>query len=144
MQAFAKRAESMVLETAGVNALDFHLAFHLGRLAVEDPGGLFLIISKGIGFGPLIQHLKARKVLSARSASIEEMPCFSAASHAPAEGQPALSPPPALSKEAPSFDELWKRALAHLVSTRATKPAKARMLHGPSVLQHAIRKTDSG
>lgn len=75
MQAFGERAEYVLLEASGANALDFHLAFHLGRLATADPAGFFHIISKDTGFDPLIVHLKSRKVFSVRSASIEEMPC---------------------------------------------------------------------
>src|SRR5690606_7639197 len=78
MQAFGTRGEYVMLESPGANALDFHVAFHLGRLAAEDPSGFFHIISKDTGFDPLIQHLKARKVFSARSPSIEEIPCFRA------------------------------------------------------------------
>ena len=114
---------------AGVNPLNFHLAFHLGRRLAEVPGGFFHVISKDTGFDSLIRHSKARKVFSAPSASKEEMPCFSAATPAPPQGQPAVSPPPALPNEARSFDKRWKLALAHLVSTRATKPAKTRTLH---------------
>jgi hypothetical protein len=77
MQGLGDRAEYIVLETPGVNALDFHIAYYLGVLATTDPSGFFHIISKDTGFDSLMKHLKARKVFSLRSASIEEMPCFS-------------------------------------------------------------------
>lgn len=76
MHAFGSRATYVELETSGQNALDFHLAFYLGQLAQVDPEGFFHIISKDTGFDPLIAHLKAKKMYAARSASIEDMPCF--------------------------------------------------------------------
>lgn len=76
MQELGERAEYIVLETPGPNALDFHIAYYLGVLAAADPAGFFHIISKDTGFDPLIQHLKVKKVYSVRSASIEEMPYF--------------------------------------------------------------------
>jgi hypothetical protein len=76
MQELGNRAEYITLETAGANALDFHIAYYLGVLATADPSAFFHIISKDTGFDPLIKHLKSRKIFSTRSASIEEMPCF--------------------------------------------------------------------
>ena len=76
VHAFGGRAEYVELETAGPNALDFHLAYYLGKLTSTDPSGFFHIISKDKGFDPLVLHLKGKDVLSARSESIEEMPCF--------------------------------------------------------------------
>lgn len=76
MHAFGSRATYVELETSGQNALDFHLAFYLGQLAQVDPEGFFHVISKDTGFDPLIAHLKTKKMYAARSASIEEMPCF--------------------------------------------------------------------
>lgn len=76
MQKLGDRAEYVVLETSGRNALDFHIAYYLGTLASKDASGFFHIISKDTGFDLLIQHLKSKKTFAARSASIEEMPCF--------------------------------------------------------------------
>lgn len=131
MQRFGDRGEYVLLETAGANALDFHLAFHLGRLATEDPSGFFHIISKDTGFDPLVQHLKTRQVFSARSPSIEEMPCFSAPPSKPSPTPPAavavtsVHQPPATS----AFEDLWRQALEHLATTKASKPAKTKTLH---------------
>lgn len=129
MQGLGERAEYVLLEASGTNALDFHLAFHLGRLATADPAGFFHIISKDTGFDPLILHLKSRKVFSARSASIEEMPCF----------QPAVVTLPAVLAKAPavtgtaptqsSFEELCRVAVEHLIKFKAAKPAKTATLH---------------
>ncbi|NMG74754.1 PIN domain-containing protein [Aromatoleum diolicum] len=139
MQAFGERAEYVLLEASGANALDFHLAFHLGRLATADPTGLFHIISKDTGFDPLIVHLKSRKVFAARSESVEEMPCFQAAVVTP-PAVPAKAPAHAgASATQSSFEELWRLALEHLVTSTASKPAKASTLH--STLHAKLGKT---
>lgn len=78
MQALGTNAEYIQLETAGSNALDFHIAYYIGVLATEDPTGFFHIISKDTGFDPLIKHLKARRILAQRSLSIAEIPYFKA------------------------------------------------------------------
>ena len=41
----------------GSNALDFHIAFYIGRLAHEHPGARFTIVSKDTGFDPLVKHV---------------------------------------------------------------------------------------
>lgn len=76
MQELGERGDYIVLEAAGRNALDFHIAYYLGVLVSKEPLGFFHIISKDTGFDPLIQHLKSKKIFAARSVSIEEMPCF--------------------------------------------------------------------
>ena len=58
----------------GPNALDFHIAYYIGRLSVEEPGAFFHIVSRDKGFDPLIKHLRAHKILSARTESIAEIP----------------------------------------------------------------------
>lgn len=131
MQRFGNRGEYVLLETAGANALDFHLAFHLGRLATEDPTGFLHIISKDTGFDPLVQHLKTRNVFSARSPSIEEMPCFTATQSKPSPAMPETVAGTSMhhTHAAPSFEDLWRQALEHLATTKASKPTKTKTLH---------------
>ena len=52
------------------NALDFHIAFHVGQIAGTDPQGFFHIISKDKGYDPLLAHLKEAGIQGARSESI--------------------------------------------------------------------------
>ena len=66
----------MILETAGKNALDFHIAYYVGVLSSEEPTAFFHIISKDAGFDPLLKHLKARKVFAQRSSCIADIPFF--------------------------------------------------------------------
>lgn len=79
MQKLASRGEYLRISGSGRNALDFHIAFHIGRIAAADPDSFFHVISKDTGFDPLIDHLKGRKVFAARSAAIAEIPILRAA-----------------------------------------------------------------
>ena len=45
------------MTTAGKNALDLALAYHLGMAAIQDPAGCFHIISRDKDYDPLIAHL---------------------------------------------------------------------------------------
>lgn len=76
MQTMRERADYVRISGNGSNALDFHIAFYIGQLSRDDSRGFFHIISRDTGFDPLVAHLKAKKMLSCRSASISEMPLF--------------------------------------------------------------------
>jgi hypothetical protein len=71
------------IEGSGVNALDFHIAYYIGRLAAENPGAEFHVISKDRGFDPLIKHLMAQKILCQRSTSIADISLATIAKSAP-------------------------------------------------------------
>ena len=74
LQPLGAEAEYVRIEGHGKNALDFHIAYYIGRLAVECPGAFFHVISKDAGFDPLIRHLKSKKIYCLRWASIEDIP----------------------------------------------------------------------
>jgi hypothetical protein len=79
VQKLGARAEYVKIAGNGSNALDFHIAFHLGQLAAQDPTAFFHIISKDTGFDPLIQHLKERKVFVSRFKDVTDIPILKAA-----------------------------------------------------------------
>jgi PIN domain len=79
LQRLGPRAEYVKIAGNGSNALDFHIAFHIGHLAAQDSTAFFHIISKDTGFDPLIQHLKERKVFASRSRDVSEIPLLKAA-----------------------------------------------------------------
>lgn len=58
----------------GPNALDFHIAYYIGRLSADNPGAYFHIISKDTGYDPLIEHLKKQNVFCCRSESVLDIP----------------------------------------------------------------------
>ena len=74
LQAMGENAEYVQISGSGRNALDFHIAFHLGELASRDPESYFHIISKDSGFDPLVRHLKERGIKVRRSRDLAEMP----------------------------------------------------------------------
>lgn len=74
IQRMGTNAEYVKISGNGKNALDFHIAFHIGQLAQQNPNAYFQIISKDSGFDPLIQYLKSKKILSARLSNIDDIP----------------------------------------------------------------------
>jgi hypothetical protein len=72
-QVVHERLERIDMAGSGKNALDFHIAYYVGKLASEDPSGRFHIISKDKGFDLLIRHLQTRHISIARLKSIEAM-----------------------------------------------------------------------
>jgi hypothetical protein len=79
VQKLGARAEYIKIAGNGSNALDFHIAFHMGRIAAEDPAAFFHIISKDTGFDPLVQHMKDRKVFASRSKDVADIPLLKVA-----------------------------------------------------------------
>lgn len=76
LQSLGENAEYIILETAGNNALDFHIAYYIGALSVNEPTAFFHIISKDSGFDPLLKYLKGKKISAQRSTCIAEIPFF--------------------------------------------------------------------
>ncbi|MEJ7931761.1 PIN domain-containing protein [Ramlibacter sp. AN1015] len=74
-----ERAEFVKISGVGRNALDFHIAYYIGKLAAADPDVFFHIISRDNGFGPLVEHLKEHDIFSARWPDIESIPAVKAA-----------------------------------------------------------------
>lgn len=86
LQKLGARAEYIKISGNGSNALDFHIAYYIGKIAAEDPSAYFHILSKDAGFDPLIQHLKTKKVFAGRVKNIAEIPLIRvAAKKSPAE-----------------------------------------------------------
>ena len=84
IQRMGDRAEYVKLSGAGPNALDFHIAYYIGKLAAQEPTAFFHVISKDTGFDPLIRHLMTQHIFAARSATIDDIPLVKAASNQPA------------------------------------------------------------
>jgi diadenosine tetraphosphate (Ap4A) HIT family hydrolase len=74
MQQLGTDARYIRIGGNGKNALDFHIAFYIGELAVKEPEAHFHIISKDKGFDPLIKHLKDRKIKVQRENDLAEIP----------------------------------------------------------------------
>jgi hypothetical protein len=104
LQPLGVHLEYFQCERKGKNALDFHVAFCLGRLVQEceaaptPPGkrARFVIVSKDGGFDTLLGHVRALGYGAARVASVPEALAFGEATDAAAATEPAAktAPPP--------------------------------------------------
>jgi len=73
-QEFGGSIEWVKIEGSGKNALDFHIAFYLGRLsAAAQHAASFIILSKDTGFDPLVRHVKRHHIACRRINSIMEL-----------------------------------------------------------------------
>lgn len=70
LQPFGAHAKYIQIVGNGKDALDFHIAFYVGKLAAEHPGADFTIVSKDTGFDPLIKHLAAQGIACKRVATL--------------------------------------------------------------------------
>ena len=59
-QALGSRLEWVRIDGNGRNALDFHIACHLGEGICRYPQAEFIILSNDKGFDPLVRHVVAR------------------------------------------------------------------------------------
>lgn len=89
LQALGSAAEYVQISGSGRNALDLHIAYMIGRLAVEDPGAVFHVISRDTDYDPLIAYLKKQKIVCHRWAAVTDIPH---PRHAPAKPAPAQAP----------------------------------------------------
>lgn len=92
LQKLGSRAEYVKIAGNGSNALDFHIAFHIGHLAAHDPTAVFHIISKDTGFDPLILHLKERNVSAFRCNDVTEIPLLKTGNSTSTPAPKAVAP----------------------------------------------------
>jgi hypothetical protein len=78
VQGLGTNGDYIQISGNGPNALDFHIAYYIGKYAASQPDAYFHIISKDKGFDPLIKHLKEQKIFCSRSASIKDIPLLKA------------------------------------------------------------------
>ena len=109
LQSLGENAEYIILETAGSNALDFHIAYYIGTLSSVEPTAFFHIISKDSGFDPLLKYLKGKKIFAQRSTCIADIPYF----------KPSLPVAPEAQVEA---------VIADLIRRKASKPRTQKTL----------------
>ena len=74
MQNLGENAKYIKISGNGQNALDFHIAFYIGRFSLEDPEGYFHIISKDKGFDPLVNHLRRNGIKVYRQTGLAKIP----------------------------------------------------------------------
>ena len=102
------------LASSGKNALDFTLAYYVGRTVSANPAAYIHIVSKDTGFDPLIEHLRSRRINAHRHDSFETLTFGGTAKAASvaSKAEPAVS------------EEPLKRVMEHLRKNVANRPKK--------------------
>ncbi len=72
-QPFGDSVEWLKVSGKGRNALDFFIAFFLGKDVATNPQKSFIIYSKDTGYDPLINHLKKIGISAKRIVSFQEL-----------------------------------------------------------------------
>ena len=119
-QALGQKVEYVEVARSGKNALDFHIAFHLGRLAEHTPKSRFVIVSKDTGFDPLIGHLKDQGLVAKRIPSLAKLA-------------------PNCSTRRSSKDEKLAAIVANLHARGAARPAPRLRFRGTSGVNVTLR-----
>jgi hypothetical protein len=109
MQSFGEDAQYVKISGNGNNALDFHIAYYLGKFLMEDPEGYYHIISKDKGFDPLVKHLKRNKNRIHRWNDLAEIPILRISS-------------------ATNIDEKVEAVIKNLISRGQSRPRKIKTL----------------
>jgi PIN domain-containing protein len=74
LQSLGSNGRYVQISGHGPSALDFHIAYYIGKLSADDPDAYFHIVSNDKGFDPLIKHLREQKVFCSRSSSVLDIP----------------------------------------------------------------------
>jgi hypothetical protein len=106
------------LASSGKNALDFALAYYVGRTVTADPSAFIHIVSKDTGFNPLVEHLRSRHIYAHRHDSFATL-TFSGTAKASAVASKA---------ETAGQDEPLNRVLEHLRKNVANRPKRKKTL----------------
>ena len=72
-QKFGDRIEWQQIEGHGRNALDFFIAFHLGRVFEKDPHSECVVLSRDKGFEPLLRYLRKNNLKCRRIENVGEL-----------------------------------------------------------------------
>jgi transcriptional regulator CtsR len=113
IQSFGNDAEYIRIEGTGKDALDFHIAFYMGRLSAQEPGSQFIVMSKDTGFDPLIRHLKTSNIKVTRSAPNQNS---------------APTKPSTCAQSSQAIEANFSTVLKHLNKAGKAKPAKRETL----------------
>jgi hypothetical protein len=81
LQRKGEDARVIKMTTQGRNALDFHMAYYVGKLSTEQPDAYFHLIAKDTGMDPLVEHLREKGINVARWADVFDIPIVKAPAH---------------------------------------------------------------
>ncbi len=131
LQPFGADAEYIAIQGNGPDAVDFHIAFYIGRLAAADRGATFTIISKDKGFDPLVRHLIGIGIPCQRLPDIEGSPAASKpaakkAAKAVQKAVPKVAAKKAPAKQAPAKPAPAKQTATAVPAAKAAAPSAAK------------------
>lgn len=129
LQSFGDRAEYIRAAGTGTNALDFHIAFWIGRFAERDPTAQFEIVSNDKGFDPLIAHLNIQKIVARRTSSLGDV-----------EARKPATPKTA-AKKSPSNNGKTQVVFDWLKALKSARPRRRKTLKN-NILNHFKRSID--
>jgi hypothetical protein len=101
--------ELIKIKGNGKNALDFHIAYYIGKLSKEIENSFFHIISKDTGFKPLVEYLKHN----------EKIYCLL---------EPCIAEIPLLKPIPKTNGERFKLVLETLSNSKTSKPKRIKTL----------------
>jgi len=126
LQPLGDAVEYIQCEKAGPNALDFHLAFHLGRLTASQPELDFRIVSRDKGFAQLVAHATRLGHRVSQHASLQ-WPGLMGAVHAEAPAAPmAAAPKPERAARPATARKAAAKTVANTVAPASKKAAPAK------------------
>lgn len=111
LQAKGSDAKVTKMGGTGPNALDFHMAYHLGQLCLQEPNAYFHVIAKDKGLDPLLARLREEGLHVHRCTAVSEMPMLSMPSAA-------------------ADDEKLSRVIEYLIEHGPQRPASLKTLMG--------------
>ncbi len=113
------------LDAGGPNALDFHIAYYLGRLLEAKAADSYHIISKDKGFDALVAHVSKSGVACERVDSIEAMSCLPKQAVAKVAASAKVAAKPSTKKKA---DELVALVVANFTKRVTGRPRTEKTL----------------
>ncbi len=131
MQSLGSRAEYVRISGSGSNALDFHISYYIGRITATDPDAFFHVISKDMGFDPLITHLKDNGIFSKRSASLDAIPVLRGLTAATRDEQVegVIAKLKGMPKNRPQKDRTLRTMIAAWFGKKLDEPALDRIVN---------------
>jgi len=115
----AATVEMIRLTSSGRNALDFALAYYLGRAVLADPCGYFHIVSKDKGYDALIEHLHGKHLHIRRHESFATLKFSGSTAPSASPKHKAQSKP---KSRQPDLDERAAQVLQHFRKPSANRP----------------------
>jgi PIN domain len=141
----AASVELVRMTASGRNALDFTLAYYVGRAVAADPSGYFHIISKDAGYDPMIRHLRSRSVRIRRHDAFSELTfSYPQKLKGPASDGALLPARDSGKAVTPTNDDPMARILMHLRKQVNNRPRRRKTLVSHLAGLLGKQSTDAG